>query len=123
MNDSGPKWASVLSLFTDHSNDLTQRHVRLAGKKPHLLPAGLAVTVLAHVVKPVVLCQLLVEPFDHASSGLPIGVHTACSVVRADQNCIQSGIVPIQVWNLNQEDIWLQPKSVLYPCGRDHGID
>ena len=113
VNDSGPKWASVLSLFTDHSNDLKQRHVRLAGKKPHLLPAGSAVTVLAHVVKPVGLWQLLVEPLDHGSSGLPNGVHTACSVVRADQTCIQSGVVPVQVWNLNQEDIWLQPKSVL----------
>ena len=113
VNDSGPKWASVLSLFTNHSNDLKQRHVRLAGKKPHMLPAGSAVTVLANVVKPVGLCQLLVEPLDHGSSGLPTGVHTACSVVRADQNCIQSGVVPVQVWNLNQEDIWLQPKSVL----------
>ena len=113
VNDSGPKWASVLSLFTDHSNDLKQRHVRLAGKKPHLLPAGSAVTVLAHVVKPVGLWQLLVEPLDHGSSWLPNGVHTACSVVRADQTCIQSGVVPVQVWNLNQEDIWLQPKSVL----------
>ena len=76
VNDSGPKWASVLLLFTGHSNDLKQRHVRLAGKKPHLLPVGSAVTMLAHVVKPIGLCQLLVEPFDHGSSGLPNGVHT-----------------------------------------------
>lgn len=113
VNDSGPKWARVLSLFTQTREDLKQRHVKLAGRKPQLLPAESAVTVLAHVVKPVGLCQLLVEPLDHGSSGLPHGVQTVCSVVSADQRCVRSGVIPVQVWNLNKEDIWLQPRSVL----------
>ena len=78
-----------------------------------MLPAGSAVTVLAHVVKPVGLCQLLVEPLDQESGGLPRGVQTVCSVASADQSCVQGGVIPVQVLNLNKEDIWLQPKSVL----------
>ena len=70
-------------------------------------------TVLAYVVRPVGLCQLLTEPLDHWSSGLPNGIHTASSIVRSDKNCIQSGVVPVQVWNLSQKDIWVQPKNVL----------
>ena len=70
-------------------------------------------TVLAHVVKPVGLCQLLVEPLDQESGGLPRGVQTVCSVAGADKSCVQGGVIPVQVLNLNEEDIWLQPKGVL----------
>ena len=113
VNENGPQWASVLSLVTPPGDSLKQRHVRLAGMEPHMLPAGSAVTVLAHVVKPVGLCQLLVEPLDQESGGLPRGVQTVCSVASADQSCVQGGVIPVQVLNLNEEDIWLQPKSLL----------
>ena len=78
-----------------------------------MLPAGSAVTVLAHVVKPVGLCQLLVESLDQESGGLPRGVQTVCSLASADQSCVQGGVIPVQVLHINEEDIWLQPKSIL----------
>ena len=36
-----------------------------------------------------------------------------CSVASADLSCVQGRVIPVQVLNLNEEDIWLQAKSVL----------
>ena len=113
MDETGYQWARALMLVARRGVNMKQRHVRLAGMEPQKLPAGSAVTVLGHVVKPIGLFQMLVQPSDLESGGLPWGVQTLCSVVRTDQSCVQGGVIPVQILNLNEEDVWLQPRSTL----------
>ena len=113
VDETGSQWARALMLVASPGVNMKQRHVRLAGREPQKLPAGSAVTVLGHVVKPIGLFQILVQPSDPESGGLPRGVQTLCSVVRTDQSCVQGGVIPVQILNLNEEDVWLQPRSVL----------
>ena len=113
MDETGSQWARALMLVANSGVNMKQRHVRLAGKETHKLPAGSALTVLGIVVKPIGLFQILVQPSDPESGRLPRGVQTLCSVVRTDQSCVQGGVITVEILNLNEEDVWLQPRSVL----------
>ena len=103
VDGTGSQWARVLMLVASRGVNMKQRHVGLAGSEPQKLPAGYAVTVLGHVVKPIGVFQMLVQPSDPESGGLPRGVQTLCSVAMTDQSCVQGGVIPVQILNLKEE--------------------
>lgn len=80
--------------------------VRISGKDPVHLPAGSVITVQARgPMRTGCEGQQLVEP---SSISLPGGVVVMPTLVNAHSN-----LVPVQVCNLSDEDVWLQPRTRL----------
>ena len=107
----GNVWSKVLTLFDtpglekDISTQPMVSAVRVASKQPVKIPAKTAVVIdgtagpgiHAHV-------NLLVEPMENSQLPANIAVIPTCTSNN-------SGIVPIRVLNIGDEDKWLQPRS------------
>jgi transposase InsO family protein len=116
----GGVWAHVLALYEecraeectpDTNSNPPLGCVRVAGKKPVLIPARsirqIEVTARAAEQSTTFVC--VVERHESLARHLPGGIAIGRSLVKVSS----SGRVPIQVANLSETDVYLEPKTQL----------
>ncbi|KAK2188352.1 hypothetical protein NP493_135g04006 [Ridgeia piscesae] len=104
-------WAHVLALYSEiraDRSDVSGR-VRVAGKKPLLVPAH-SLRVIQGSTQPAVVNQefhALVECIDPTSLQQGLAVGRTC--VKVDD----TGTIPVQIANFSDRDIYLHPKMTI----------
>ena len=104
-------WAHVLALYSEIRADRSgvSGRVRVAGKKPLLVPAH-SLRVIQGSTQPAVVNQefhALVECIDPTSLQQGLAVGRTC--VKVDD----TGTIPVQIANFSDRDIYLHPKMTI----------
>jgi hypothetical protein len=106
-------WDKVLALYEDTRVEITTAdcRVRVAGRKPVLIPAH-SLQVVKATVQPATRGQVyhaLVQEHDATLAPLPTGLVLGPSLVTID--C--QGHIPVQIANFTEHDLYLAPRTIV----------
>lgn len=108
----GRAWAHTLAVYCEVKRDTTDEsgtRVRVAGRKPQLIAAR-SIRVIRGSTRPRVDGQVhecLIERHDAHRRSLPQGIELGRAYVTVDH----TGMIPVQVANFSDHDIYLQPRT------------
>ena len=109
----GAEWANVLALYEEIRSASVQPDkpggVRICSLKPVLVPAMSLLAVQCSVTPAtgVGTYQAIVEELDAHTTHLPKGMMVAPTLVKVDKR----GIIPVQVANFSEDDLYLRPRT------------
>ena len=110
-------WAHTLAIYSGAKHDATDDYgtrVRVAGKKPQLIPAC-SIRVIQGSTMPCLYGQCrdcLIERHGVHLRSLPQGIELGRAFVTVDH----TGTIPVQIANFSDHDIYLQPGRRLVFC-------
>ena len=105
-------WAHTLAIYSGAKHDPIDdsgTRVRVAGKKPQLIPAC-SIRVIQGSTRPCLDGQgrdCLIERHDVHIRSLPQGIELGRAFVSVDH----TGTIPVQIANFSDHDIYLQPRT------------
>nr|KAG5702247.1 hypothetical protein BaRGS_030602 [Batillaria attramentaria]KAG5708459.1 hypothetical protein BaRGS_026186 [Batillaria attramentaria] len=99
-------WQGVSALYEElATSERAESHVKPTGRRPVRIPARSlkVITCTTRPVAPGKHCDILIEPSERLQ--LPAGIGVGRCIVRVDG----TGIVPVQVANISDKDVYLRP--------------